>query len=393
MFGWLCGCGRGGATAVTAALDDLQEKSLVMLNKETEERQWKRCEYRVLSLFGAGSGLPACLGMLKGLVAHAIKESTQLQYLAWDGVSAGALIVCWMSHCNIADPREVATEIDYVVDMSHLALREGIISFPRHAWGLLCPAAYASVCDFDTFCEWMGRQMSVRRKLVIAQHRERRLQAQDHGKHYQLRYPLCRAQYYDCVNNTRHIVSYCESGVGVNWNTFKESCFASAAIPWVFQAQQVGYVNKSQDSKGLTQMGYDGCLAGMGVVPNPRFLELLSRDVCQQISGGDILCANPPEYVPHPLSRNEMLAARKRYVPSMDAAMPRLWAAYSKVRFDTRHVLRACNPAYRIGAMNPSTSPETAGRPCFLGRRHRSPHRVVCLRGWVECRGRRKNPR
>ena len=318
---------------MTAALDELQAKSLSSLSKATEERGWSRCEYRVLSLFGAGSGLPACLGMLKALVDHAIKDSTQLQYLAWDGVSAGALIVCWMSHCNIADPREVSAEIDYLVDMSRLALREGIISFPRHSWALLCPASYTSVCDFDSFCEWMGRQMSERRKIVLAQHRERRLQAQDHGKRYQLRYPLCRAQYYDCVNNTRHIVSYCEGGVGVSWNTFKESCFASAAIPWVFQAQQVGYVNKSQNIKGLTQMGEDGCLAGMGVVPNPRFLDLLGVDVRSQISGGDILCANPPEYVPHPLAPHEIIAARKRSVPSLKAAMPRLWAAYSKVRF------------------------------------------------------------
>jgi hypothetical protein len=237
-----------------------------------------------------------------------------------------------MSHCNIADPREVAVEIDYVVAMAHLALQEGIIDFTRRSWGLLCPGAYNSVCDFDSFCEWMGRQMSERRKKVIERHRAQMLMAAaGHRKRFLLRYPLCRVQYYDCINNTRHIITFCESGVGVSWNTFREASFASSAIPWVFQAQQVGYVKMSQDIKGLTQMGYDGCLAGMGIVPNPHLLDLLGHDVRSKISGGDILCANPKEYVPQPLAPTELLAQRKRYAPSMEAAMPRLWAAYSKV--------------------------------------------------------------
>jgi len=64
-------------------------------------------KYAVASLFGAGSGIAATLGMMKAR----LETDPSICYSILNGVSAGALIVAWLSHCNMADSKEVGTPI------------------------------------------------------------------------------------------------------------------------------------------------------------------------------------------------------------------------------------------------------------------------------------------
>ena len=77
---------------------------------EDEQTKFKKCynedrirrlrnpdtlrEYRFASLFGAGSGLPATLGMIHAAITNSLKheDNVWLTYLSFDGVSAGALV-------------------------------------------------------------------------------------------------------------------------------------------------------------------------------------------------------------------------------------------------------------------------------------------------------------
>jgi len=99
-------------------------------------------EYRVASLFGAGSGLPATLGMLAGAVEAKLKQrggTKWLTYLSIDGVSAGALIAVWLSHVNILNPYELLDEIEFLMQTGEIALAVQKWSFRKRPWALMCP--------------------------------------------------------------------------------------------------------------------------------------------------------------------------------------------------------------------------------------------------------------
>lgn len=85
--------------------------------------------YRCLSIFGAGAGinldsqfthrtltsfvtgLPAALGILCGVYEASIEANEWICYPCVDGVSAGALIACFLAHTNCLNPHEVVNEV------------------------------------------------------------------------------------------------------------------------------------------------------------------------------------------------------------------------------------------------------------------------------------------
>lgn len=67
--------------------------------------------YRCLSIFGAGAGLPAALGLLCGMYEASIEANEWICYPCVDGVSAGALIASFLAHTNCLNPHEVVNEV------------------------------------------------------------------------------------------------------------------------------------------------------------------------------------------------------------------------------------------------------------------------------------------
>ena len=75
------------------------------------QNPYTRRSYRVLSIFGAGAGLPAALGLLAGIYDASIESGEWVTYACVDGVSAGALIAAFIAHTNVLNPYEISYEI------------------------------------------------------------------------------------------------------------------------------------------------------------------------------------------------------------------------------------------------------------------------------------------
>ena len=114
-----------------------------VLMKLKSDTGFKR-EYRVASLFGAGSGLPATLAMMdavlqKGLETDAVNPiPTWISYVAIDGVSAGALVTAFLTHVNILNPVEVQHELRFIRNLSAIALQNNAFDLTKRMWAIFC---------------------------------------------------------------------------------------------------------------------------------------------------------------------------------------------------------------------------------------------------------------
>ena len=287
-----------------------------VLTKLKSDTGFKR-EYRVASLFGAGSGLPATLAMMdavlqKGLETDAVNPiPTWISYVAIDGVSAGALVTAFLTHVNILNPVEVQHELRFIRNLSAIALQNNAFDLTKRMWAIFCPTTNASMANFDSFTAWLCKQLMERRATVLENH------ARDREKGIPVAYPLCRVQYTDLLTGTCQKVSYREGahGMGQSIETFFEASCASSAIPLVFECQAIGY-------KGaISKAAVDGGVISMGMFPNSALLSMIAV----KVAGGDMFCANAKRVEDSALQEGELKMLGGRLNLSMSSVIPRVW--------------------------------------------------------------------
>lgn len=246
------------------------------------QNPYTRRSYRVLSIFGAGAGLPAALGLLAGIYDASIESGEWVTYACVDGVSAGALIAAFIAHTNVLNPYEILYEIEWLMNQAQLALRSKVFQLTPSFSNMMFRNHHSSICEYDSLTMWMGALIEKRRKHILQRHAQ--LQAEVHQ--LKIEYPIVRIQYCDLETQRVSKLTYQEGlfGQGVCFNDLLSGAFASAAIPLAFEAQGVGW-------KGLlSRAGVDGCVAGMGMRPQPGLLDLFKSECKPQ--GGDMLVAN-----------------------------------------------------------------------------------------------------
>lgn len=263
------------------------------------QNPYTRRSYRVLSIFGAGAGLPAALGktktkscnrrlliwfagLLAGIYDASIESGEWITYACIDGVSAGALITAFIAHTNMLNPYEIVQEIEWLMDQAQIALRTRVFQLTPSFSNMMFRNHHASICNYDDLTKWMGKLIEQRRKHVLQRH----AQLQAEVRQLKVEYPIVRIQYCDLESQSVSKLTYQEglNGVGVCFRDLLSGAFASAAIPLAFEAQGVGW-------KGLlSRAGVDGCVAGMGMRPQPDLLKLFKPGM--RPMGGDMLVAN-----------------------------------------------------------------------------------------------------
>lgn len=168
------------------------------------------------------------------------------------------------------------------MDEATRALRTNILQIRPNWWNMLFRTHHASICQYDALTLWMSTLIKHRRKEILQRHAK--LQAEDRS--LQIQYPIVRIQFCDLERGCVSKLTYQEGlfGQGVCFEDLLDGAFASAAIPLAFEAQAVGW-------RGLiSRAGVDGCVAGMGMRPNNKMVDLF-KDAYKP-NGGDMIVAN-----------------------------------------------------------------------------------------------------
>jgi hypothetical protein len=282
---------RSRPALYSAALSD-EGGGLMRRDAREEEKMYRMhshrkltVERRVATIFAAGAGLPAILGLMHGVILKELQRGIHLQYVELSGVSAGALVTAFLSYVDILDPFEMLEELSHLMKISVAFLTTQPKPFSKHFCRLLCWHSYSSIAEWDKFVEFLSTSVNRRRQEVLEKHRKKRERGQ------RVQYALCRVTFTDGDRINGPITMYFNQGGcygGTTWDVFFRACIASAAIPVLFPAQRIG---------NISRRAMDGALSTYCCPTNTELKHMLQPEF--QPVGGDAFCANASEVHRH----------------------------------------------------------------------------------------------
>lgn len=299
----------GGQATIVRVLADQEDEFFTSKNERLaiSRRSSMKREYRFATLFGAGSGLSAMLGMMYAAIEESVESGGgYLTYLAFDGVSAGALICMFLAHVNVLDPYEMMNEIKYIMNLGDRGLKTGAFNLWRKPWVFFCAEYFSSVINFDKFFSWLSKEILTRRQKVMEYHKRHNVKCT-----YAFIRVMCSTEYGPQIMCHRSG----DDGAGFDFHETLTAAINSARIPLLAPGGALG-------ANGLLSKGaFDGGITAMAVPPHHRMIEMLASDRPHELLGVDAYCANSKTLLHKEWRDEDYITGPKRKKLTVDATL------------------------------------------------------------------------